>query len=201
MSLSNKKEQLKSAPMYFKLPSSMIKKTSIILSSALLLTATCQANESELDSGFYAGLGLSYIATEDSGVSSEEIGATLIGGYAFSKYISSEVSLFNLGDHKSLGMKGTGMSLSAIGSYPIIEKLSLFAEFGAMSVDIDIDESQNIKHNASGEASVQSGVDSSLYVGFGAKYRLTDWTLVLKATAVDFDADVNFISAQAHYHF
>ena len=98
-------------------------------------------------------------------------------------------------------MKGNGLTLSVIGSYPIIENINLFAELGVMSVDIAIDEKQNIAHNSSDEESVQDGVDTSIYLGFGAKYKLTDWTLALKVTTADLDADVNIISAQAHYHF
>ncbi|PKG80954.1 hypothetical protein CXF85_19485 [Colwellia sp. 75C3] len=190
---------LKPTQLHFKNLKKTIIQCGLIISSSLLLTTTSQA--SEVDSGFYAGFGLSSIATEDSGASSQEMGATVIGGYEYSQHLSAEISLFTLGDHKALGMKGNGLTLSVIGSYPIIENINLFAELGVMSVDIAIDEQQNIAHNSSDEESLQDGIDTSIYLGVGAKYKLTDWTLVLKVTAADLDADVNIISAQAHYHF
>ena len=174
-------------------------KARLFLSSALLLTATCQANE--FNSSFYAGVGLSTISIEDSGASSKEIGATLMGGYEYSPYFSAEISLFNLNEHEALGMKGNGVTLSVLGRYLVLDRLSLFAELGIMSVNIAIDELQNVAQNYSDEESLQDGIDSSLYFGMGAQYKLTDWTLVLKVTATDLDADMNIISAQAHYHF
>jgi hypothetical protein len=190
---------LKPATLHFKNLKKTIIQCGLIISSSLLFSTASQA--SEIDSAFYAGFGLSSIATEDSGASSQEMGATVIGGYEYSQHFSSEISLFTLGNHKSLGMKGHGFTLSVIGSYPIIENINIFAELGVMSVDIAIDEKQNIAQNSSDEESLQDGIDTSIYLGFGVKYKLTDWTLVLKATTADLDADVNIISAQAHYHF
>jgi hypothetical protein len=98
-------------------------------------------------------------------------------------------------------MKGKGVSLSAIGSYPVLKNLDLFVELGGMSIDIEIDEAQNLITAPNGEGSLQDGRDSSIYYAIGAKYKLKDWSFVLKTARVDLDADMEIIFAQVHYHF
>lgn len=68
---------------------------------------TCQA--SERVSGFYTGASITANNAEDGGASSSATGLTLSAGYNFSKYVGSEISLFNIGDHKDLGMEGNGL--------------------------------------------------------------------------------------------
>lgn len=179
--------------------SSSTKKAIVILSAALAFSSASQA--SEAPTGFYAGVGLANYAAEDSGISSSELGAALIGGYTFSPYINSELSIFSIGNHKPLAMQGNGLSLSIIASYPIIEKISVLAELGAMSVDIDIDESKNIAFVSSEDGPLQDGIDTSLYMSVGAKYQITNWSLAMKLSMVDLDADLNIFSVQARYHF
>jgi len=176
-----------------------LKKIGLTLFSMATLAIPVYANEQS--SGFYAGFGIANIAAEEMGQSSRENGLSLIGGYSFSKYFSAETSLFNLGDHKDLGMKGNGASLSVIGSYPVLENLSVFGELGGMSVDLEIDEGKNLSYSGTDTETMQDGRDSSIYYAFGAKYKLNNWTLVFKNSLVDLDADMDIFSLQAHYHF
>lgn len=163
------------------------------------LNTSAQAKENGSD--FYAGLGIATISAEEKGASSEEMGANVIGGYTYSKYLSGEISLFNLGDHKELGMKGNGASLSVIASYPITNSFSLFGELGGMTIDLDIDESRNLANTSLDKESLQDGRDSSLYYAIGAKYKVDNWSFVIKTARVDLDADMDMIMAQVHYHF
>ena len=78
---------LKPALFHFNNPKKTIVQCGLIVASALLFTMTSQANE--VDSVFYTGFGLSSISTEDSGASSQEMGATVIGGYEYSQHISA----------------------------------------------------------------------------------------------------------------
>lgn len=149
--------------------------------------------------GFYAGLGVASISAEEAGASSNELGFSLIGGYAISDMLSTEVSLFNLGDHNNLGMKGNGISISAIGHYAISDKTRLFGEFGGMTVDLAVDEVKNQSLNS--EEILEDGNDSSLYFAFGAKYAIDNWSFSVKFSSVDLDADLNIFSTQAHYYF
>ena len=59
----------------------------------------------EQDSRFYIGLSVSNIAAEEGGTSTQELGLTVVGGYNYSQYLSTELSLFNLGEHKELPLK------------------------------------------------------------------------------------------------
>lgn len=199
MTVNSKKQCLETTTRYHGLLGSKIKKLGLLLALNTVLTMTCQATER--DSGFYAGFGVANIMAEEQGISSRENGMSLLGGYSYSKYLSGEVSLFNLGDHNALGMKGKGVSLSAIGSYPVLKNLDLFVELGGMSIDIEIDEAQNLITAPNGEGSLQDGRDSSIYYAIGAKYKLKDWSFVLKTARVDLDADMDIIFAQVHYHF
>ncbi|GLR71736.1 outer membrane beta-barrel protein [Agaribacter marinus] len=172
-------------------------KIAVLLTSSLSLT--CQAND--LSSGFYGGFGIANISAEEKGASSKETGLTLIGGYKYSKYLSYEASLFNLGDHKTLGMKGKGLSISTIGSYPITETIDLFAEFGGVSINLDINEAQNLANTSHNQESLKDGRDSSIYYALGAKYKIKNWSFVIKTVSIDLDADITMLSTQVHYHF
>jgi len=194
--ISNNKKQ-SATSFYVSMPS--FKKIGLMIFSVVTLAMPVHANEQ--DTGFYAGFGIANIAAEEMGQSSRENGLSLIGGYSFSKYFSAETSLFNLGDHQDLGMKGNGASLSIIGSYPVIENFSVFGELGGMSVDLEIDESKNLSYSGTDTETMQDGRDSSIYYAFGAKYKLNDWTLVFKNSLVDLDADMDIFSLQAHYNF
>jgi len=176
-----------------------LKKIGLTLFSMAILAMPAQANEQ--GTGFYTGFGIANISAEEMGQSSRENGLSLIGGYSFSKYFSAETSLFNLGDHTDLGMKGNGASLSIIGSYSMVESFSVFGELGGMSVDLDIDENKNLSYSGTDTETMQDGRDSSIYYAFGAKYKLNNWTLVFKNSLVDLDADMDIFSLQAHYHF
>ena len=158
---------------------------------ASLLTMPCFAYEQVL--GFYTGFGISANSAKDGGASSTAVGLTISGGYDFSKYFGSEISLFNIGDHKELGMEGNGLSVGAIGYYPFTEKFSLLGELGYMSVDIEIDETQI--------ATLQDGNDSSIFYSFGLRYDFNKWGVSLKNSVVDLDADMNIVSVQVRYHF
>jgi hypothetical protein len=170
-----------------------------VVMGSLLITLTCQANG--LSTGFYAGLGMTNFSAEEKGVSSQGTGATVIGGYKYSEYLSSEISIFNIGDHKELGMKGNGASIGLIASYPALETIDIFAEFGGMSINLDIDEAKNLAYSSSEERTLQDGRDSSLYYSVGAKYKIDNWSFILKTTSIDLDADMTMVSAQIHYHF
>ena len=177
----------------------MVKKASLVLSGVAVFTIPCQA--SDRDSGFYTGFALTSIAAEEGGASSRGTGVALIGGYSYSNYFSTELSLLNIGDHKELGMKGNGLSLSVIGSYPINKQFTLFGEFGGMTVDLEINENQHSTNAPSDEASLFDGRDSSFYYAFGAQYHVKNWSLALKNAQVDLDADLDVFYAQVSYHF
>jgi len=178
---------------------SIAKKASFILSGVAVLTLPCQASERE--SGFYTGFSIASIVAEEGGESSRGTGVALLGGYSYSKYLSGELSLLNIGDHKELGMKGNGVSLSIIGSYPLNKQFTLFGEFGGMTVDLKINENQHSSNSPSDEASLFDGRDSSFYYAFGAQYNVRNWSLTLKNAQVDLDADLDAFYAQLGYHF
>lgn len=178
----------------------VLKKFILTLPAVLLISFTCQA--SDKDSGFYAGMGLSNVDAEEDAIgSSSSNGISFIAGYSYSPYLSSEVTLFDIGDQKELGMKGQGISFSVLGRYPIFKNVNLFAELGSMTVDVKIDESQNATIGPSGDEELKDGKDSSLYYGFGAQYEFDRWTVGLKKTRIDLDADFEITTLQAHYHF
>jgi len=178
---------------------SMIKKACLLVSSFSVLTMTCQADERE--PGFYGGFSLTSIAAEEGGASSRGSGITLLAGYSYSKYLSGELSLLNIGDHKELGMKGNGVSLSIIGSYPLNKQFTLFGEFGGITVDLEINENQHLTNSPSDEASLFDGKDSSFYYAFGAQYNIRNWSLSFKNAQIDLDADLDVFYAQVGYHF
>ncbi len=102
---------------------SIVKKASLVLSGVAVITFPCQA--SERDSGFYTGFALTSITAEEGGDS---------------RNFSSELSLLNIGDHKELGMKGKGVSLSIIGSYPINKQVTVFRDLDYIRLsDVYID--------------------------------------------------------------
>ena len=164
-----------------------MKKWLILFCATLSLTS--QATEQ--NSPFYAGIGIAKHHVEERGFSSNENGFTLLGGYSYSNFLRAEMSLFNLGDHKTLRMKGNGASFSVVGSYPIMASVSFIAEFGGMSVDLDIDGPGYTSSVTSDEDILENGRDSSLYYAIGAKYRFKDWSIVMKKSRVDLDADMD----------
>jgi len=177
----------------------MVKKTCLTLSAIAVFTVHCQASEQV--SGLYTGFALTSISAEEGGASSRANGVALLGGYAYSKHISTEFSLLNIGEHKELGMKGNGLSLSIIGSYPINKQFTIFGEFGGITVDLKINETQHSSNSPSDESSLFDGRDSSFYYGFGAQYKIRNWSLALKNTQIDLDADLDVLYAQVRYHF
>lgn len=179
--------------------SKMVKVLVYLVSSASFLMMTCQARA--MDSGFYAGVGITGNSAEDGGASSNAAGITITGGYSFSKYLGSEISLLDIGDHSDLGMQGTGLSLGILGHYPFLDKFSLFAELGYMSLDIKIDEMQNAAQTGTDAGTLQDGRDSSVYYSYGVRYQLKNWAFSLKNSVVDLDADMNIVAVQARYHF
>jgi len=152
------------------------------------------------DSGIYAGVSLGSLEAEEEQFSSSEQSLGIEAGYQFNRYLKAEVSLFDLGDHSDIGMKGNGMSLSLVASYPISNGFSAFAAFGGMMLNLDIDEARS-PLTQTGKESLQDGKDTGFLTAYGLEYRVNKWSIIAKNTLADTDADLNIFSLGAHYHF
>ena len=171
------------------------------MAASIMLVISSNAYATDTNDGLYTGFGVASVSAEEQNKSSTELGANALVGYQFSDYISTELSVFNLGDHKELGMKGLGLSLSVKGHYPINDTFNVFAELGGKSVDLDIDEMLS-PIDEGGDDTLQDGRDSALFMGVGAQYRFNKrWSFVVKVASVDLDADMQMAFAQIHYRF
>lgn len=152
------------------------------------------------DSGIYAGIFLGTIKAEEQQFSSSEQSFGIDLGYTFNRYFQAELSLFDLGDHSSIGMEGTGINLSAVASYPFSNNFSAFASIGGMMLDLDIDEASTTR-SESGETTLQDGRDTSFLFGYGIEYRIKNWSFIAKNILADTDADIDILTVGARYHF
>jgi hypothetical protein len=150
--------------------------------------------------GLYAGIGITNTIATEQNIDSTKSGFRLTGGYSFNKYFAAEIGLFNVGDHTKLGMKGNGSSLSALGKYPLNDNFSIFGELGAVRADLEVDEN-NTTVDRTGEESLQDGTDTGLFYAYGLTYDMEDWTVALKISTVDTDADLAITSLNIYRYF
>ncbi|MFT7186220.1 MAG: hypothetical protein ACI84K_001613 [Pseudohongiellaceae bacterium] len=171
----------------------------INLSLSIFISLSCSVAFAD-DHGIYAGVGLANVKAGEQSIESSKTGFRLISGYSFNKYFAAEAALFNVGDHKKIGMKGNGYSLSVLGQYPVYNQFNVFVELGGMIVDLKVDEGRTTV-DLEGEDSLKDGKDPGSLIAFGVAYDLKAWTLALKSTSADTDADLNIISLNAYYNF
>jgi len=152
------------------------------------------------NTNLYAGLGITNTKASEQGINSTKAGVRFTGGYQFNKYFASELGLFSTGNHDNLGMKGDGVSLSVLGQYPIVKRLSVFAELGGVLVEQKIDEN-NTTVDPTGKRSMQDGKDPGFFYAYGISYGIQDWTFAFKVSEVDTDADLSIMSLNLYRHF
>lgn len=141
---------------------------------------------------WYAGFGFGQSRYRDLGISSANTrteGWKVYTGYQLNKYLGAEGGYANLNEFTAT--KGTtrietesnAWTLSAVGSYPLTDKLSVMARLGAAYVQTSTDSKVGTA------LAERSGKDSyEPYYGLGVKYALLD-NIDLRAEWERFDLD------------
>ena len=151
-------------------------------------------------SGFYGGIYIGQYNFEEQNIDTSDLGIGVTGGYTLNSYIDLEASVFDIGEHEEIGMEAVGLSLSIVGKYSITDRWQVFGQFGGFSLDLDIDETI-VPLDEEGNQGLSDGRDSSLFLGYGVKYNFEKWTVFVRRSHADLDADVVIVSLGALYHF
>lgn len=81
------------------------------------------------DRGWYVGFSLGF--ADDKGLDDDGVGLKIFGGYRFNRYVALEGATVSLGDDLgSLDVVKDGLSVQAVATWPVREKLGLFAKLG-----------------------------------------------------------------------
>lgn len=151
-------------------------------------------------SGVYVGIGIGSIEAQEGQRSSKSSSASLIAGYRFNRYLASEFSLVDVGNHTAIGMEGRGVGLSLLGEYPFSDTWSVFAKWGGLAIKLKVDENITTRDSA-GEETLKDGIDPGMFYAYGLKYSADVWSWTLENARADTDADLSTFSLNAFYHF
>lgn len=174
----------------------MIRNTPIVHTVAALLLGAL-AGDAHAGDGFYVGGGAGQAYVDEADYDDEDTSLSLFGGYQFNRYFAIEGGYIDLGEIEpgsgGASLEADTLHVSAIGMYPVNDRLSLYGKAGLHSWDADTG------------LAVLDGEDSStdLTYGAGAQYRFTD-RFSLRAELVRFqmeDVDFDVAQLQARFDF
>ncbi|ART83556.1 cell envelope biogenesis protein OmpA [Oceanisphaera profunda] len=146
------------------------------------MSATVQAD-------WYLGAGAGYaefsdIERNDSGLDGDGEAISLFTGYNFNDYFGVELG-FN---HFGQDLDTNALNLSAIGRMPLSERMSLFAELGALGYDVDAGEGDK---GVAPMAGLGLTYRASDLVDLQARYRRIEDMGDSGKNGLGFDTDVN----------
>lgn len=142
----------------------------------------------------------------------------VFGGYQFNRYIAAELGYADLGQSKATGTVGpvtvdaafevTAWELVAVGSFPVMERLSLFGKFGLYRADVELSGSGRIGAGAPIPFS-EDDSNNDITFGFGARFDLTrnigvraEWQRYKSVGGDDTgEVDIDLISAALIWRF
>lgn len=163
------------------------------------------------DTGFYVGGAFGQVDFQDfcegisgPGVSCDEKDTAwkILGGYQFNRNLAVELGYANLGEVSASGPGGsatvetTAWDVAAVGSFPVIDKLSVYGKLGLFRADFE------------GRSSVGATLDESesgFTFGIGLRYDVTrnlgvraEWQ---RYNEVDGELDADVLSIGAVWRF
>jgi len=97
---------------------------------AVLLSAFVAAPAVAADTGFYAGVQLGSANKSVGGVSETNSAFGVFGGYSFNPNVAVELGYTDLGTAASSIIKFTALEVSAVGTLPINDQISIFGKLG-----------------------------------------------------------------------
>ena len=100
---------------------------------AVLLSAFVAAPAVAADTGFYAGVKLGSANKSASGVSETNSAFGVFGGYSFNPNVAVELGYTDLGTAALGIIKFTALEVSAVGTFPINQQISLYGKLGLAS--------------------------------------------------------------------
>lgn len=185
-----------------------MKKINLIAAAVLMATASLSHA-----AGFYAAgsVGLAQLDDIDSDSFDSSTSFSVSGGYDINEMFAVEVAYLDFGETETSGVEDnvnynatvdvTGVNLTVIGTYPVHEKVDLFAKMGVLVWDADVTVTED---GYSGTIS-DSGNDFSYGVGVAVNV-YEQLSVVLQyqqfAFTLDgYDADMSNISLGARYNF
>ncbi len=133
---------------------------------------------------------------------SREPGRSVRGSYAFSRHFALQAGYYDLGEHVALGCRVlvcpavfppvqpdqpvdiAGVSLAAVGTWPVTDRLELFGKLGVLGWDADF--------QTSGVEESDRGALASVGVGIWVSPK---WRLDVQYEHVDFDLESAGIGA------
>jgi OmpA-OmpF porin, OOP family len=176
------------------------------------------------DTGVYIGAAFGQAkhkdACEGADISCDETDSAwkLFGGYQFSRFLAVELGYADLGQSKASGTVGavtvdaafevTAWELVAVGSFPVMDRLSVLGKFGLYRADIELSGSGRI---GAGTPIPFSGDESNneITFGVGARYDFTrnlglraEWQRYKKVGGDETgEVDIDLISAGLIWRF
>lgn len=157
-----------------------MKKFAIVATCALLLTSVAWADA-------YVGASL---GQADTGLSGDETGWKIVGGYSFKEFLAVEGSYRNLGSSdQTLGTTQIGLDVSSmdvfgVGRYAVGEKFDIFGKAGLAFIELDA----SITDPLLGTISTSTS-ETEFALGFGASYKIRE-NIDLRAEYETFDLDM-----------
>ncbi|HEV3010285.1 MAG TPA: outer membrane beta-barrel protein [Burkholderiales bacterium] len=175
------------------------------------------------DAGFYVGGALGQVehqdACEGASISCDEkdTGWKVFAGYQFNRYIAAELGYADLGESSASGVVGpitaranfevTAWELVAVGSYPVMERLSLFGKLGLYRAETELTGSGTVGTLVIPVSEKESNADVTF--GFGVRFNITrnlgvraEWQRYLDVGGDDVgESDVDFISLGVVFRF
>ena len=144
------------------------------LASAVAFTGPALAQ----DMGFYAGLsiGQSSADVDCTGFAScddSDSAWKIFGGYQFNRNLAAELGYTDLGEFTATGpgisaaVEATAFELSAVGTFPIADKFSIFGRIGMYMADTEL------SATVGGTSGSVSDDNTGLTFGIGVRYDFT----------------------------
>ncbi len=157
-----------------------MKRVAIVATCVLLLTSAAWAEA-------YVGASL---GQADTGLSGDDTGWKIVGGYAFMEFLGVEGSYRNLGGADQtigttqIGLDVSSMDIFGVGRYSIGDKFDVFGKAGFAFLDFDA----SITDPLLGTIST-STTETEFALGVGVSYRISE-KIDLRAEYETFDIDM-----------
>lgn len=161
-------------------------KSTLVGTIALLLAVV--SIQSHAEDSWYMGVHASQVFVDEPGLDEDDLGAKIFGGYKFNDHFAVEGGYYDFVEIDDGGSRFDidGVSLAAVGLFPLSSQVSLFGRFGIHDWDVDI--------NGPISAQLTTASDTDTFYGVGLDYAVNDrWSVrgeIERIEVEDLDLDV-----------
>lgn len=175
------------------------------------------------DTGFYVGGAFGQAkhrdACEDANISCDDkdSGWRIFGGYQFNPYIAVEAAYTDLGESSASGVIGgitasanfevTAWEVAAVGSFPVMDRLSLYGKLGLYRAEVEVSGTATFGGFTVPVSTEESNADVTF--AFGVKFNITrslavraEWQRYLNVGGEDTgESEVDLLSIGVLFRF